>query len=78
MFEDVICENGSSVISESIKSTFTMSINLKEPPSVLKILFPRIMYDMTTGEAIKNELKAAIPLKFLHKYHQVMIRYHTP
>ena len=51
--EDVICEMFSSGSSESIKSTFTVSRYLKEPPSVLKILLQRGTYDMTTGEAIK-------------------------
>ena len=44
-----------------------MSINLKEHPSVLKIIFLRGTYDMTTGEVIKNKLKVAIPLEFLYK-----------
>ena len=44
-----------------------MSRYLREPSSVLKILFQRGTYDMTTGEAIKNELKVAIPLEFLCK-----------
>ena len=51
---DVICENCSSGSSESIKSTFTVSIYLKKPPSALKILLQRGKYDMSTGEAIKN------------------------
>ena len=67
MFEDVICENCSSGSAESIKSTFTMSRDLKEPPSVLKILFQIGTFDMTTVEAIKIELKVAIPLGFLYK-----------
>ena len=49
LLEDFICENCSSVNSESIKSTFNVSIYLKEPLSVLKILFRRGTYDMTTG-----------------------------
>ena len=40
--------------SESIESTFNVSIYLKEPPSGLKIIFQRGTFDMTTGEAIKN------------------------
>ena len=44
-----------------------MSRDLKEPPSVLKIIFQRGTYDITTGEAIKNELKVAIPLEILYK-----------
>ena len=77
LLEDVICENCSSYISESIKSTFTVSRYLREPPSVLKTLFQRGTYDTTTGEAIKNELKVAIHLEFLYKNHKVMIGYHT-
>ena len=50
----------------------------KKHPSVLKIIFQRGMYNMTTGEAIKNELKVAIPFSVLYKIHQLMIRYHTP
>ena len=57
----------SSYNSGSIKSTFTVSRYLREPPSVLNIIFQRGTYDMTTGEAIKNELKVAIPLEFLYK-----------
>ena len=62
LLENVICENCSSGSSESIKPTFIVSRHLKEPPSVLKIIFQRGMYEMTTGEAIKNELKVSIPL----------------
>ena len=39
----------------------------KGTPSVLKIIFQIGTYDMTTGEAIKNELKVAIPLKNMYK-----------
>ena len=67
LLEDVICENCSSGSSESIKSTFTVSRYLKEPPSVLKILFQRGTYDMTTYVATKNELKVAIPSEYLYK-----------
>ena len=67
LLKDVICKNCSSSISKSIKSTFTVSIFLKEPPSVFNIIFQRGMYDMTTGEAIQNELKVAITLEFLHQ-----------
>ena len=52
--DNVICENCWSGGSESIKSTFTVSIYLKKPPSVLKILFQRGTYDMNSGEAVKN------------------------
>ena len=38
LLKDVVCENCSSGSSESIKSTFTVSIYLKETPSVLEIL----------------------------------------
>ena len=65
--EDFICENCSAGSYESIKSTLTVSRYLKGPPSILKILFQRVTYDMTTGEAIKNELKVDMPLKHLHK-----------
>ena len=43
--------------SESIKSTFTVSRYLKKPPPVLKILFQRGTYDMTTVKAMKMKLK---------------------
>ena len=59
--EDVICENCSLVHSETKKSIFTFWRNLKEPPSVFKILLQRGTYDMTTFQAIKNEYKVAIP-----------------
>ena len=49
-----------------------------EPPSVFNILFQRGTYDMTTGEAIKNELKVTIPMEFFTKKHESMRRYHTP
>ena len=66
MLEDVICEMFSSGSSESIESTFTVSWYLKEPPLFLKIIFQRGTYNMTTGEAIKNEPKVAIHLEFLY------------
>ena len=44
-----------------------MSRYLKGPPSVLNNIFQTGTYDMTTFEAIKNELKVAIPLEFLYK-----------
>ena len=40
---------------------------LKEPPSVLKILFQRGTYYRTTYVAIKNDLKVAIPSEYLYK-----------
>ena len=39
LLHDVICDNCSSLGSKSIKSTFTVSRHIKEPPTVLKILF---------------------------------------
>ena len=45
-----------------------MSRYLKQPPSVFQNLNQRWTYYMTTGEAIKNELKVAIPLVFFEKY----------
>ena len=48
-FEDVICEKFSSGGYEPMESTIAMSRNLKEPPSVLKILLKRGTYDTTTG-----------------------------
>ena len=44
-----------------------MSRYLKEPPSILKLFFQGGTYDMTTGEAIQNDLKVAPPLVFLYK-----------
>ena len=67
LIEDVICDNCSLVHSESKKSSFALWRNLKEPPSVLKIL-PQIgTYDMTTFQAIKNEYKVAIPSEYFIK-----------
>ena len=65
--DDVICENCSSGVSESIKPTFTVSRYLKKTPSVLKILFQRGNYDRTTYVATKNELKVAILSEYLYK-----------
>ena len=76
--DDVICEDCSSGGSESIKSTFTVSIYLKEPPSVLDILFQRGTYDRTTYVATKNELKVAIPSGHLYKKLSSNEKYHTP
>ena len=53
--------------SESIKLSFTISRYLKEPHSVLNIIFQRGTFDTTTGEAIKNEVKVATPFEYLHK-----------
>ena len=65
--DNVICENCSSGGSESIKSTFTVSIYLKKIPSVLNILFQRGTYDRTTYVAKKNELEVAIPSEYFYK-----------
>ena len=54
--DDVICEFFSSGGSESINSTLTVSIYLKNPLSVLKILFQRGNYDRITYVPTKNEL----------------------
>ena len=75
IFEDVICEKISSVSSETIKVTFTVCRNLKEPPSLM-IVLKRGTYDMTDGRDKKKECKIVIPLEFLIKCHQVMGRYH--
>ena len=78
LLEDVICENCSSDGYESIKSTFTVSRYLKEPPPVLKIIFQRVTYDVTTDEAIKMNLKLLYLLNICTNNHQAMRRYHTP
>ena len=57
----MICENCSSIGSESIESTFTVSRHIKEPPTVLKILFQRGSYDSTTFVGTKNEVQVGIP-----------------
>ena len=67
ILDNVICENCSSGGSESIKSIFTVSRYLKEPPSVLNIIFQIGMYYMTSGEAVKSEHKVAIPSEYLYK-----------
>ena len=67
LLHDVICENCSSHSSESIKSTFTVSRHIKEPPTVLKIIFQRGSYDSTTLVATKNEVKVAIPSEYMFK-----------
>ena len=63
-FADIICEYFPSVCSETIKSTFVMCLNLKEPPSLLKIILERRMYNMTDKQGIKNECKIDIPSEF--------------
>ena len=40
---------------------------IKEPLTVLKIIFQRGTYDKTTYVATKNELKVAIPSEYLYK-----------
>ena len=50
-----MCKNCSSVSSKTIKETFKMRRNLKDPLSALKILLNRGTYDMTGGWAFKNE-----------------------
>ena len=67
LLHDVICENYSSHSSESIKSIFTVSRHIKEPPTVLKILFQRGSYDSTTLVATKNEFKVGIPSEYMFK-----------
>ena len=67
LFDDIICEFFSSSSSESIKSTFAVSTSLKEPPSVLDIIFQRETYGMTNDQTIKNEHKVAIPKVFFYK-----------
>ena len=64
---DVICENCSSGGFESIKSVFTVSIFLKKPPSVLKVLFQRETYNRNIIVATKHEFKVAIPSEYLFK-----------
>ena len=54
----VLCDNYSSLGSKSIKTTFTVSRYIKEPPTVLKILFQRGSYDITTFVTPKNEINS--------------------
>ena len=63
----MICEDCSSLGSESIKFTFTVSIHVKEPPTVLNILFQRGSYDSTTFVAKKNEVKVGVPYEYMFK-----------
>ena len=44
-----------------------MSIYLNKPPSVLNVLFQRGTYNITSGEAVKNELKVSIHSEYLYK-----------
>ena len=67
LLHDVICENCSSLGSKSIKSTFTVSRHIKEPPTVLNILLQRGSYDRKTFVATKNEVKVGIPSEYMFK-----------
>ena len=77
LLHDVICEFFSSGGSESIKSTFTMSRTLKEPPSVLKIISQKGTYDMNSGEALKMNLKLLYLQNICTNKLQLMRRYQT-
>ena len=44
-----------------------MSRHIKEPPTVLNILFQRGSYDSTTLVATKNEVKFSIPSEYMFK-----------
>ena len=44
-----------------------MSRHIKEPPTVLKILFQRGSYDITTFVTTKNEVKVGIPSEYMIK-----------
>ena len=76
--DDVIYENCSLGGFESIKSTFTVSWYIKKPPSVLKILFERGTYYMTSGKAVKNEPNLLYLLNNCTNNHKVIRRYNTP
>ena len=76
--DDVICEKCSSDDYESIKSSFTVSIYLKKPHSVLKIIFQRGTYDVTSGDAVKMNLKLLYLLNICTNNHKVTRIYHTP
>ena len=78
LLDDVICAIFSSGSSESTKSTFTVSRYIKEPPTVLKILFQRGGYDSTTLMATKINLKLLYLLNIFSNNHKVIRRYHTP
>ena len=67
LLHDVLCEKFSSLGSESIKSTFTVSRHIKEPPILLNILFQRGSYDSITFVATKNEVKVGIPSEYMFK-----------
>ena len=67
LLHDVLCENCSQLGCKSIKTTFTVSRHIKEPPTVLKILFQRVSYDITTFVSTKNEVKVCIPCEYMIK-----------
>ena len=67
LLHDVLCDNCSSLGYKSIKITFTVSRHIKEPPIVLKILFQRGSYDITTFVSTKNEVKVCIPCEYMIK-----------
>ena len=58
LLHDVLCDNCSSLGSKSIKSTFNVSRHIKEPPTVLKILFQRGSYYSTTFVTTKMKLES--------------------
>ena len=59
--KDVICENCSSVESETRMTRFTMCRTLKWTPSVLEIFFQRSMLDCDEDRSEKNQYKVVIP-----------------
>ena len=63
----MLCDHCSSLGYKSIKSTFTVSRHIKEPPTVLNILLQRGSYDSTTFVATKNEVKVGIPSEYMFK-----------
>ena len=54
LLHDVICDHCSSLVAKSIKSTLAVSRHIKEPPTVLNIIFQRGSYDSTTFVTTKN------------------------
>ena len=67
LLHDVLCDNCSSLGSKPIRTTFTVSRHIKEPLTVLKILFQRGSYDRTTFVTTKNEVKVCIPCGYMIK-----------
>ena len=67
LLHDVLCDNCSSLGSKLIKSTFTVSRHIKEPPTVTKILFQRGSHDSTTFVTTKNEVRVGIPSEYMIK-----------